>query len=179
MVRGLGHLSYEERLGELGLLSLEKRGLWGDLIVAFQYIKGAYKNDGERLFTKACSDRTRGNSFKLNEGRFKLDIRKKFFTMRVVRHWNRLPREVVDAPSLAVFKTAGKRLEVMLSTSGLTQENECHSGCDASPKGPVCEDLKSDDQENEMPTFCHEDVPGEEQTTDYIDMMPQRTTISV
>jgi len=59
MVRGLEPLCCGERLRELGLLSLEKRSLGGDLIVAFQYIKGAYKTDGEGLFTKACHDRTR------------------------------------------------------------------------------------------------------------------------
>jgi len=59
-----------------------------------------------------CSDRTRANGCKLKEGRFRLDIRKKFFTMRVVKHWNRFPREAVDDPSPEVFKA---RLDGALS----------------------------------------------------------------
>ena len=71
MIRGMEHLSYEERLRELGLFSLEKRRLQGELIVAFQYLKGAYKKDGDKLFTRACCDTTRGNV--LNEKRADLD----------------------------------------------------------------------------------------------------------
>ena len=98
------HLSYEDRLRELGLFSLKKRRLRGELIAAFQYLKGNYRKEGDRLFSRVCGDRTSGNCFKLKEGRFRLDIRKKFFTVRMVRHWDRLPRYVVDAPSLETFK---------------------------------------------------------------------------
>jgi len=99
------HRSCEARLRELGLFSLEKRRLWRHFTAAFQYLKGAYKKPGEGLLTGPCSDRTRGNGFKLKEGRFKLDIRNKLFTVRVVRHQHRLPREAADAPSVEVFKT--------------------------------------------------------------------------
>jgi len=112
MIRGLEYLSYEDRLRQLRLSSPEKRRLWGDLRAAFQHLKVAYRKAGEGLFTRVCSDRTRGNISKLREVRFRLDIRKKFFTMRVVKHWNRLPREAVDAPTLEVFKA---RLDGALS----------------------------------------------------------------
>lgn len=78
--------------------------LWENLIAAFQYLKGASEK-GEPLFTWPDDDGTREYSFKLKEERFILDVRKKFFTQRVVKHWNILPRETVDGPFLEVFKT--------------------------------------------------------------------------
>ena len=119
MIRGRKHLSCEERLRELGLFSLEKRRLWEDLLVTFQHLKGAYKKDWERLFSRSCCDRTKGNGFKLKEARFRLDVRKTCFTMSVVRHWNILPREVVDAPSLETFKM---RLDGALSNTILVED---------------------------------------------------------
>ncbi|PKU45404.1 hypothetical protein llap_4289 [Limosa lapponica baueri] len=112
MTRGLEHLSYEDKLRELGLFSLGKIRLQEDLIAAFQSLKGGYRRDGKGLFIREWSDRTRGNGFKLKEGRFRLAIRKKLFTVRVVKHWHRLPREIVDAPFLEEFMT---RLDGALS----------------------------------------------------------------
>ena len=72
MTRGLEHLPYEDRLRELGLFTLEKRRLRGDLIAAFRYLKGAYKQEGSKLFEKADNSRTKGNGFKLKDLGWKL-----------------------------------------------------------------------------------------------------------
>ena len=102
----------EERLREVGFLSLENRKLQGDLTVAFQNLKGVYKKDGDRLFSRVCSDSTRGSGFQLKEGQPRLDIRKTFVTTEVVKHWHRFPREAVGAPSLETLKA---RLDGALS----------------------------------------------------------------
>ncbi|GAB0204215.1 translation initiation factor IF-2-like [Grus japonensis] len=105
MIMELEHLSYEERLRELGLFSLEKRRLIRDLINAHKHLQGGCLEHGTRLFSVVPSDRIRGNRHKLGHRKFHLNMRKNFFNVRVTKHWNRLPREVVESPAVEIFKT--------------------------------------------------------------------------
>ena len=113
LVTGLEGMSCEERLRTLGLSSLEKRRLRGNLMVLYSFLKRASGDRGAELFSLVFSDRAYGNDSQLHQGRFSLNIKKHFFTKDMVKHWNRLPREVVHAPSLSVFN---RRLDNALKT---------------------------------------------------------------
>ena len=99
--RGLG---YEGRLKFTGLITLEDRRTRGDMIEVFKVLKGISKVDSSRWFRLADSSRTRGHRYKLVKCRSRLDVRKNFFSQRVVNTWNSLPEAVVEADSVNCFK---------------------------------------------------------------------------
>ena len=111
LIHCLEHLSYEERLSDPGLFSLEKRRLRGDLINIYKYLRCEKQRDEARLFSAVCGDRTRGNGHKLKHRKFHTNVCKNFFTVRMTEHWNSLPMGVVESPSVETFKT---RLDIYL-----------------------------------------------------------------
>ena len=104
LIPGLKNLSYEDRLKEMDLPTLAYRRKRGDLIEAFKYTHGLYGVNSE-LLPKDTGNRTRGHKYKLAKRNCKLDIRKHFFSMRIVNIWNGLPASIVEAPSLNSFKS--------------------------------------------------------------------------
>ena len=102
---GLEHKSYREQLRKLGLSSLEKKRLRGDLMFLHHSLKGAYGEVGSQPLLSGNSNEMRESGLKLYQRRFRLDIRKNFFPERAVMHWNGLTRDVVESLSLEVFDT--------------------------------------------------------------------------
>ena len=103
MVKGLKGKTYKEQLRSLGLFSLERRMLSGGLITVSSFLKEGSRG-GSADLSLLTADRIQRNGMKLHQEKFRLDMKKRFFTERVASHWNRLPREVVTAPSLSEFK---------------------------------------------------------------------------
>ena len=104
MITGCKNLSYESRLRKLNLISLEKRRTRGDLIQVFKLIKGIDKVDYTNFFQLSDDSRTRGHKFKIIKLRSRLEIRRNFFTQRIVSEWNGLPSFVVEAETVNSFK---------------------------------------------------------------------------
>ena len=104
MIPGMKSLSYEERLRTLGLYSLEFRRMRG-ILLKLRILRGLDRVDVERMFPLVGKTRTRGHNLRLKGQFFKTEMRRNFFSQRVVNLWNSLPQKAVEARSLNVFKT--------------------------------------------------------------------------
>jgi len=89
---------------ELGLFTLEKRRLRGDFLALWNYLKGSCNEVGVCLFSQVTSNRTSGNGPRFHQVRFNFDIRKNFLTKGFIKHWNRMPRKMVESQNLEVFR---------------------------------------------------------------------------
>jgi len=103
-VKGLEVMSCEKQQRTLGLSSLEQKRLRGDLIALYSFLRRGCGKRGVNLFSLVSRDRVHGNGLELHQGRFRFDIEKHFFTGKVVKHWNWLFGDLVNAPSLSVLK---------------------------------------------------------------------------
>ena len=114
LIPGQARLSYEERLKETWLWTLEMRWFQGDMMEMFKIMKGKDKIGADELFSRVDSDRTRGHSLRVKKRRVKMVVRSGSFTQRVVNAWNGLPGKVVAAEKVDKFKLELDRyLEVM------------------------------------------------------------------
>jgi len=105
MVKGLEKLPYETRLKKLGIYSLERRRLRGDLIETFKILTGTENVNYSKFFELAdVTSGLRGHSLKLFKPRCRTTVRQNFFSLRIVNEWNKLPLDVMEAPSINMFK---------------------------------------------------------------------------
>ena len=105
MVKGLKKLPYEIRLQRLGIYTLERRRLHGDLIETFKIFTGKERIDYKKFFELAdATSWLRVHSLKLYKPRCHTRLRQNFFSVRVINEWNKLPQSVIEAPSVNAFK---------------------------------------------------------------------------
>ena len=104
LVPSLRRLSYEDRLKQLNMYSLERRSMRGDMIQVYKMFNGLDDVDVNDFFCLDHSNRTRGHNFKIKKQNSRLDVRKNFFSNRVVTEWNDLPHSVVNSTSSLLLK---------------------------------------------------------------------------
>ena len=104
LVQGMKSLTYQERLKKLQLSTIEQRILRGDLIETYKILTNKTNLDPDHFFEQNWDDRTRGHHLKLVKKRAVHDSRMQFFSNRVISQWNRLPEDVVSAPTTNSFK---------------------------------------------------------------------------